>query len=75
MDLLTILYLGIGIATMGITLEDQVLMAPNVAGWKWQAQPALMRQAFSLDAIRIENDVKAAASAELRWGALKGCIT
>jgi glucokinase len=66
---------GVGIATMGITLEDQVLMAPNVPGWKRLALPSLMRQAFSLDSIRIENDVKAAASAELRWGALTGIDT
>src|SRR5947209_23764 len=66
---------GVGIATMGITLEDQVLIAPNVPGWKRLALPSLMRQAFSLDAVRIENDVKAAASAELRWGALAGIDT
>jgi glucokinase len=63
---------GVGVANMGITLEDRVLMAPNVPGWDRLALPQLMRQAFSTDEVRVENDVKAAASAELRWGALAG---
>lgn len=66
---------GIGVATMGITLADRVLMAPNVAGWAQLALPARLRQAFSFDEIHIENDVKAAALAELRWGALVGVET
>jgi glucokinase len=66
---------GVGIATMGITLDDRVLMAPNVPGWDRLALPSQMQQAFVLDAIRIENDVKAAAFAELRWGALAGVET
>ena len=57
---------------MGITLEDRVLLAPNVPGWERLEIPRLMRQAFSTDTIRIANDVKAAAAAELRWGALVG---
>lgn len=66
---------AVGIATMGITLADGVLMAPNVSGWNRLALPAQMQQAFVLDTIRIENDVKAAALAELRWGALAGVET
>ena len=66
---------GVGIATMGITLDDRVLMVPNVPGWDRLALPSQMQQAFVLDAIRIENDVKAAACAELRWGALAGVET
>jgi glucokinase len=66
---------GVGVATMGITLDDRVLMAPNVPGWDRLALPAQMRQAFSLEEIRVENDVKAAAYAELRWGALAGVET
>jgi glucokinase len=63
---------GVGVANMGITLEDRVLMAPNVPGWDRLALPSLMRQAFSIEKVCIENDVKAAATAELRWGALVG---
>jgi glucokinase len=66
---------GIGVATMGITFDDRVLMAPNVPGWDRLALPAQIRRAFSLDTVRVENDVKAAAFAELRWGALAGVET
>src|SRR5579884_3211860 len=31
---------GVGVSTMGITLEDHVLMAPNVVGWERQAIPS-----------------------------------
>jgi glucokinase len=63
---------SVGVSTMGITLEDHVLLAPNVPGWNHLELPRLMRQAFSTNEIRIANDVKAAAVAELRWGALVG---
>jgi len=66
---------GVGVSTMGITLEDHVLMAPNVVGWERQAIPSLMRRAFGTDAVRVDNDVKAAARAELRWGELAGVET
>jgi glucokinase len=65
-------FVSVGISTMGITLEDRVLLAPNVPGWDRLELPRLMRQAFPANAIRIANDVKAAAAAELRWGALVG---
>ncbi|HEY4385941.1 MAG TPA: ROK family protein [Ktedonobacteraceae bacterium] len=64
---------GVGLSTMGITLEDRVLMAPNVPGWDRLELPNLMRQSFSTSKIRIANDVKAAAAAELHWGELAGC--
>ncbi len=66
---------AVGVATMGVTREDNVLMAPNVPGWDRLAIPTLMREAFPGVALAIENDVKAAARAELRWGALRGCQT
>jgi predicted NBD/HSP70 family sugar kinase len=66
---------GGGLATMGITREDRVLMAPNVPGWERLAIPALLRAAFPGTPFGIENDVKAAARAELRWGTLQGCRT
>lgn len=67
--------LGIGVSTMGVTLQDSVVMAPNVPGWERQAIPQLMRTAFSTDAVRVANDVKAAARAEIRWGSLKSVDT
>ncbi len=66
---------AIGVATMGVTREDGVLMAPNVPGWERLAIPGLVREAFPGVALSIENDVKAAARAEVRWGALQGCQT
>jgi glucokinase len=63
---------GIGVSTMGITLEEQVLVANNVPGWERLAIPRIMREAFETEAVRVANDVKAAARAELRWGALTG---
>lgn len=66
---------GVGVSTMGITLEDRVLMAPNVAGWETQAIPAVIRHAFHTDAVRVANDVKAAARAELWRGELTGVET
>jgi glucokinase len=63
---------GVGVATMGVTQEDRVLMSPNVPGWDDLAIPPTLREAFSTDTVRVENDVKAAASAEVKWGALAG---
>lgn len=63
--------LGVGVASMGVTLEDRVLLAPNVSGWSDLALPLLLRSAFSGIPVRIENDMKAATFAELRWGALR----
>src|SRR5262249_38966339 len=67
--------LSVGVSTMGITLEDRVLMAPNVPGWDALALPPLFRQAFETEVVCLANDVKVAALAELRWGALKGVQT
>jgi glucokinase len=66
---------GVGVSTMGITLEDRVMMAPNVPGWQELAIPEAVRRTFSTAAVRVANDVKAAARAELRWGALTGIET
>jgi glucokinase len=62
---------GVGVATMGITLEDRVAMSPNVPGWENLQIGRSMREAFPGVPIRIDNDVKAAALAEVRRGALK----
>lgn len=66
---------AVGVATMGITEEDCVYMAPNVPGWDRLAIPGALRAAFPGLPLAIENDVKAAADAELKWGALAGCDT
>lgn len=60
-----------GVATMGITQGDRVVFAPNVPGWEQLAIPSMVRARFPRAAVRVENDVKAAALAELTWGALR----
>ena len=63
---------GVGVSTMGITFEDRTELAPNVAGWAELRLPELLRKRYPDVGIRIDNDVKAAAFAELTWGALHG---
>lgn len=60
----------VGIATMGITRGNEVLLAPNVAGWSGLALPAAASRCFPGIEVKIANDVKAAALAETRWGQL-----
>jgi glucokinase len=60
---------------MGYTGEDGVHLAPNVPGWESLGLPALLRQAFPGIPVVVENDVRAAATAELQWGALAGVET
>ncbi|HEY6933325.1 MAG TPA: ROK family protein [Marmoricola sp.] len=66
---------AVGVATMGITHEDHVELAPNVPGWDRLALPVLLREAFGPAPVAIANDVKAAALAELTWGELRGAGT
>ena len=66
---------AVGVATMGITHADHVELAPNVPGWDRLALPAMVRDAFGATPTAIANDVKAAASAELMWGELRGVRT
>src|SRR5438309_96128 len=49
---------AVGVASMGVTLESEVLMAPNVPGWHALPLPAMLRDWFPGTAVRIENDVK-----------------
>ncbi|MBO0881573.1 MAG: ROK family protein, partial [Mycobacterium sp.] len=63
---------GVGVSTMGITFEDRTELAPNVAGWSELRMPEMLRTQYPGVNIRIDNDVKAAAFAELTWGALQG---
>ncbi|HKH87735.1 MAG TPA: ROK family protein [Acidimicrobiales bacterium] len=65
----------VGVSSMGYTREDGVHLAPNVPGWETLRLPALLRQAFPGVPVVVENDVRAAAAAELKWGALAGVET
>lgn len=66
---------AVGVSTMGITCADRVLFAPNVPGWERLAIPSIVRERFPRAEVRVDNDVKAAAWAEITWGALKGAQT
>ena len=66
---------AVGVATMGITREDHVELAPNVPGWERLALPRLLREEFGTTPVAIANDVKAAAVAELTWGELRNVST
>lgn len=63
---------AVGVASMGYTRDDRVLLAPNVPGWEDLALPARVAAHFPDTPLRVDNDVKAAALAEVRWGALDG---
>lgn len=65
-------FAGIGVSTMGITLPDEVLMAPNIPGWGSLRIPAAFEASFPGTPIRMMNDMKAGALAELRHGTLRG---
>lgn len=67
--------LAVGISTMGITYDDRVELAPNVPGWSELQLPRVVRRSFPATAFRVDNDVKAAAFAELTRGALRGVDT
>jgi glucokinase len=63
---------GVGAATLGIPYDDRVDLAPTFPGWGELPFGRLVREAFPGVPVRLANDVKAAAAAELRWGALAG---
>jgi glucokinase len=60
-------------ATFGIPFEDRVELAPTIAGWESLAFGQELRAAFPGAHVCMATDVKAAALAEARWGALAGC--
>ena len=64
---------AVGVATFGIPAEDRVLLAPAIDGWESLALGRELRAAFPGAEIKMATDVKAAAAAEYRWGALRGC--
>jgi glucokinase len=64
--------LAVGAVSPGIIAEDGVRLAPNVRGWEQLRLPSRLRDALGSDRVACGNDVKAAALAEARWGALRG---
>jgi glucokinase len=64
---------AVGVSTFGIPFEDRVELAPAIDGWDTLAMGRELRAAFPGAQIRMANDVKAAARAEVLWGVLAGC--
>jgi predicted NBD/HSP70 family sugar kinase len=64
---------AVAAATFGIPFDDRVELAPAIPGWETFAFGRELRAAFPGVQLRMATDVKAAALAELRWGALVGC--
>jgi glucokinase len=61
---------AVGVATFGVPADDQVALAPAIDGWESLPIGHALRAAFPGVPVRLANDVKAAATAEVRWGAL-----
>lgn len=60
-----------GVATPGVVHEDGILLSPNIPGWERVALRKTMCEGLKLQHVAVGNDVKAAAMAEVLWGALK----
>jgi glucokinase len=63
---------AVGFSTCGVVRDGRIWLAPNVPGWEGLELPRLLREEYGAIPVAIDNDVKAAAAAELRWGALRG---
>ncbi len=64
---------AVGVSTFGIPFEDRVELAPAISGWGDLPLGRELHAAFPGAEIRMATDAKAAAQAEVRWGALAGC--
>jgi glucokinase len=64
---------AVGVSTFGIPFDDRVELAPTIQGWGDLPLGQEVRSAFPGAQVRLVTDAKAAAEAELRWGALAGC--
>jgi glucokinase len=64
---------AVGVSTFGIPFDDRVELAPAISGWGELPLGRELRAAFPESAVRMATDAKAAAAAEVRWGALVDC--
>ena len=64
--------LAAGISTFGVVRDGRVHLAPNVPGWEDLPLPAMLQDGLGVSALNVDNDVNAAATAELDWGVLAG---
>jgi predicted NBD/HSP70 family sugar kinase len=63
---------AVGAVTFGIPFDDRVELAPAISGWDKLEFGNELRAAFPGIPVRMATDAKAAAEAEVRWGALAG---
>ncbi|MEU1964697.1 ROK family protein [Micromonospora sediminicola] len=61
-----------GIASPGVVRPDGIDLAPNVPGWERLRLADAVRDALDVSRVAVDNDLNAAALAELRLGALRG---
>jgi glucokinase len=64
---------AVGVSTFGIPFDDRVELAPAISGWGDLPFGRELRAAFPGTVVRMATDAKAAAHAEVRWGALADC--
>jgi glucokinase len=63
---------AVGVSTPGVVRDEGILLSPNIPGWEQVSLHETMRAGLHIPTVVVANDVKAAAMAEVRWGALKG---
>jgi len=63
--------IAVGVVTPGVVHDNGVLLSPNIPGWERVSLRETIRASLHIPTV-VANDVKAAAMAEARWGALKG---
>ncbi|MCU1642057.1 MAG: hypothetical protein JWN03_2332 [Nocardia sp.] len=59
----------------GVIRADGIQLTPNLPGWEKLALSARLAAEFGVAEVRVANDVRAAALAEVRFGALRGIDT
>jgi len=64
---------AVGVSTFGIPFDDRVELAPAISGWDKLPFGTELRAAFPGAPVVMATDAKAAAQAEVRWGALADC--
>jgi glucokinase len=64
---------AVGVSTFGIPFDDRVELAPAISGWDKLPFGDALRAAFPGTPVVMATDAKAAAQAEVRWGALADC--
>ncbi|MEU2613958.1 ROK family protein [Micromonospora sp. NPDC007271] len=60
-----------GVASPGVVRPDGIDLAPNVPGWERLRLADAVRDALGVARVAVDNDLNAAALAELRLGALR----